>query len=361
MPEIMHVFDFMDSMATVEHGVAVFWGDELFLKRLALSQVKRAGSEDPPTCFVGTSAVWRDVFDELSTYSLFNSGGIRRVVVEDADKRTERGAEDFVSKNRSELEAYVEKPQKTAVLILDVLKWPSNTRLSKLVAQHGLTVDCRPPQLARGKTKSLDTKKLCQWLVRWAQQQHQVVLEPEAANSLVEMIGPEIGLLDQEIAKLSLYLEVGEKITRELVHDLVGGWQTKTTWELLDAAASGDACEALRQLDRLLQSGQHPNALFGQISWALRRYAAATRIFEQAEREGRRVTLSDALQQAGFRNWPQGTLQRAEKALKQLRRERAGKFYHWLLEVDLALKGSHSTPSRSRFVLEQLFLRMARA
>jgi DNA polymerase-3 subunit delta len=114
------------------------------------------------------------------------------------------------------------------------------------------------------------------------------------------------------------------------------------------------------QLDRLLQSGEHPLALVGSIAWSLRRYAAATRIFQQAERRGEKMPLREALTQAGVRDWPFGAVAKAEERLKQLGRHRAGRMYRWLLELDLSLKGSHSPDTRARWALEQLILRMAK-
>ena len=52
-------------------------------------------------------------------------------------------------------------------------------------------------------------------------------------------------------------------------------------------------------------------------------------------------------------------IEKAEKQMIQIGRQRGGKLYQWLLEIDLALKGSHSTPDRARFKLEQLILRLA--
>ena len=117
----------------------------------------------------------------------------------------------------------------------------------------------------------------------------------------------------------------------------------------------------LSQLERLLQSVDHPVALFGQFSWSLRRFAAATRLFQRAERQGKQA---EAPRGSGGRRIPRlaqkGTLQRAERQLIQMGRDRAGQLYRWLLEADLALKGSHSSPDRARFVLEQLILRLAK-
>jgi DNA polymerase-3 subunit delta len=111
----------------------------------------------------------------------------------------------------------------------------------------------------------------------------------------------------------------------------------------------------------MLQAGEHPLAVMGPLSWSLRRFAAATRIYEAAERQGNRMPLRAALEQAGFRKWPAGALERAERQLKRIGRQRAGSFYNWLRKADLKLKGSHSSPTRARFVLEELILRLANA
>jgi DNA polymerase III subunit delta len=354
MSNTIHAFDFLAKPPETVPPVVVLFGTESFLIRLVLRSLRHTvvGDDDAPfTTLEGAATEWRDVIDELSTMSLF--GGDRRLVIVEA-------AGPFVTKERSRLESYVEKPRSSGVLILDVDSWASNTRLYKAVDKTGLQVDCRAPEKAAGKRKVLDEARLCKWLIGWTKKEHNAKLETIAAEQLLEIIGPEFGLLDQELAKLALFAGQGGKIDVQMVRDVVGGWRTQTIWELLDAAADGDAGEALKQLDRLLQAGEHPVALFGQISWSLRRFAAATRIYQEAERMKRRIQLRDALIQAGIPHWNKKGLQRAESQLKQLGRGRAGSIYKWLLETDLALKGSHSSPHRARFALEQLFLRMAK-
>jgi DNA polymerase-3 subunit delta len=294
---------------------------------------------------------WRDVADELATVSLFGGGGPRLVVLQ--------GAGGFVSANRDRLEDYVARPSKAGLLVLAVDDWPANTRLFKAVDATGLAIDCRPPQKG-GKSKDLDERAIVKWIAQWGKSQHGVSIGTDAAQLLLDLSGPSFGLLDQDLAKLALFAGGGQKVTPEMVQQIVGGWRTKTTWDLVDAAAAGDAGEALVQLDRLLQAGEHPLALVGSIGWSLRRYAAAVRVFEQAERRGERMQLRDALAQVGVRDWPMGALAASETRLKQLGRRRAGNLYRWLMELDLSLKGSHSHDDRARWALEQLILRMSK-
>src|SRR5262245_3022887 len=352
----LHSFAYLAAAAKPSQVVAAF-GDEPFLKQLVLKAFRRQVVGDDADVPVATYDCaervpdWRDVADELSTASLFGGGNPRLVVLERADS--------FVSANRQRLEDYVAKPRASGVLVLDVDDWPANTRLYKALDQSGLQIDCRPPQ-KKGKSKDIDEVAICKWVASWAKSQHGIQVPLDAAQHLLALTGPVFGLIEQNLAKLALLISPGSKVTDDQVQEIVGGWRSKTTWDLVDAAAAGETADALAQLDRLLHAGEHPLALVGSLSWSLRRYAAATRIFEQAERAGHKIGLREALSQAGIRDWPMGNLAAAEKRLMQLGRKRAGQLYRWLLELDLSLKGTHSQDDRARWALEQLVFRMAK-
>jgi DNA polymerase III subunit delta len=320
--------------------VCALFGDESYLRRQAILSLRAAvlGSDDGEfslKTFEGRGSIFRDVHEELSTVAMFGSGK-RLVVVEDADE--------FVTRNRPQLEDYVAKPSRSGVLVLDLETLASSTRLHKAIAAEGLLIDCSSPPPAR----------LCKWLGEWAKQHHRVQLPQTAAEALVELIGPELGLLDQELAKLALMAGKEQKITPELVAQAVGGWRTKTTWEMLDAAMDGNVRDAMQQLDRLMASGEQPVGLLGQISASLRRFAAATRLVVQGEATGHRTNLRTALEQVGVRAF---VLQKSERQLRLLGRQRGAKLYGWLLEADLDLKGESTMPPR--LILERLIVRLS--
>lgn len=322
--------------------VCVVFGDEPFLKRLALGELRRRTLGDDDGQFSlsvvdGEKAQLRDVIDELSTVALF--GGSRRmVVIEDADA--------FVSRCRDALEAYVARPKHSGVLVLEVGSWPASTRLYKALAAAGLQIECKAPS----------EKGLPEWLVAHGRQQHGVALDRAAAELLVECVGAEMGLLDQELAKLAPAAPAGGKITTELVDRLVVGWRTRSAWDMLDSALKGQSVEALAQLDRLLAGGESPLAVLGQISATLRRHAAAARMVLQAEAQGRRLPPRQAFEQVGVKGF---FLQKSVDQLRHLGRARAEQLYRWLLEADLALKGQSSAPARARLVLEMLIAQLS--
>jgi len=359
MSETVHIFDFVKTVAPPATGLCVLFGDESFLRQLAREHVRglmTGGDADSPiTQHDGSEKApeWRDVIDELATASLFGGGGARLVELREADS--------FVSQHRQRLEDFVTKGKSHGVLVLEVSEWPGNTRLAKMAAEASATVvDCRPPQKTVGKNKIVDDSAIARWLTDWAKTTHHVSLPADAAKLLLELTGPVFGVLVQDIAKLALFVKAGEKITPEMVQDIVGGWKAKSMFELGDAVADGNAGDALAQLDHVLQAGEHPLAITGALAWSLRRFALATRVYREMKRNGSNPQLRDVLLQAGFKDWPLGTLKKAEDRLRQIGSARAGQLYRWLLELDLSLKGTHSHERRARWAVERVFLRLAK-
>ena len=311
MAGTVHVFDLLeDSLDEIPTGVCALFGGERFLKKLAVDHlVKSVGGDDEdfaPSQYDSDSATWADVHDELSTRSLFGGDGPKIVVVDHADN--------FVKENRDRLEDYVGVTN-GGLLVLIVDSWASNTKLYKKVDKSGLQVRCDAPTKS-AKSKTADDKKTAAWLVARAQATHEFQLPVGGAQVLIELTNGEFGRMDQELQKLSLYADKKGKVDPETIRKVVGGWRSRTMWEAIDAAVDGEAGKALGLLDQLLRSGEHPLALFGQLSWSLRRYATATEIVLRQVRTGRKPNLPGAVKEAGFRAWG-GELDAAQDRLRQ--------------------------------------------
>src|SRR5437899_2443701 len=134
----MHATEFLEEPAKHKLGLAVvLYGKERFLKLEAVKLVAAAvlGPDSDELGLVrlqGPATDLKSVVDSLLTVSMWSPRQV--VLVEEAD--------DFVSTFRAGLEAYLERPAKKSVLILDVKSWPSNTRLAKKVAAVGLPLEC---------------------------------------------------------------------------------------------------------------------------------------------------------------------------------------------------------------------------
>ena len=344
MADTLHALDYIDKPdAYPPKPVCVIHGDDAYLKRAVLKSLRKQalGGEEGEfslSVVAGKDAKLVDVLDELSTVSMFGPAD-RLVIIEEADE--------FVSKHRPNLEAYADKAVHHGVLALEVKTFPATTKLAKKLAKTGLVIEAKSPPPARLK----------KWLTRQAKQEHGTTLDKEALEVLMELVEPEVGLLDQQVARLALMTGEDRTITADLVQQQVGSWRTKTTWDMIDAIAEGNAQSALLQLDRLMLAGEVPIALLGQIASTLRRFATATRLVERAELAGRRPNLRGVLEESGFKPF---VLKKAEAQLRQIGRERGKKLHRWLLELDLALKGESSSPTRARLALEELIVQLSK-
>ncbi|MEN0112057.1 MAG: DNA polymerase III subunit delta [Planctomycetota bacterium] len=295
--------------------------------------------------FTGAEAEWVDVADAVQTRSLFGGGGRQVACVEEADP--------LVTRSRDAIEAFAQRGGGSVVLCVKSL--PGNTRLGKAVAAHGLHVRCAPP--TRGPEVAKHRRDAAAWLTGRAQATHRVTLGPGVIDLLFDLLPMSVGLIDQEIARLALLAGDDATLPVDAAREHVGGWRTQTAWELIDAAVDGDAASALRQLDRLLLSGEQPIGLLAQVGSTLRKFAAAATHYAQSSRGGRGA-LGPSLKAAGF---PPFKLGDAERQLRQIGRVRAEQLTGWLLDADLAMKGYNSQPDRARIELERLLVRLSRA
>ena len=333
----MHATDFLKEPETHAHvGVAVLFGPETHLRsqsRKALAKILCGDdSEDADlglTVFNGKDADYKTVADELLTVSMF--GDHRVVLVEDAD--------DFVSKNRPQLENYVAKPAKKATLILDVKSWPKNTKLAKkVVSTKGLTIEC----------SELSGAALHRWICELAQSEYEKKLSKAAASTMVELAGTSLGLLKQEVEKLANYVGDNESITPEDVRTLVGGWKAETTWVMLNAARDGHIGRALECLDQLFTAGEAPQKLLGGLNHSFRRIALATELSRGGQ------PLSAAIKDAGVFYKETGAV---EKYLRRIGRPAAEKILHRLARADRNMKGGSRVPERIQ--MEELIVTLS--
>lgn len=312
-------------------SVYAVFGDDVYLIRESIRSVVKAvfpGAESDATIsrFTGAHASLAAVLDEVRTLPFFSRE--RLVIVEEADP--------FISKFRKELEAFVEDHRGSGILLLQAKQWPATTKLAKLVEKVGLAIDCSAPA----------ESALAGWLIQLASTRDDAQLDPDAAQLLVELVGPEAGILAAEVEKLAVYAGDSKRIDREDVAKLVGAGRVETIWRAVDAATIGQGRIALEHLDNLLADGESPVGLLAQMSSSLLKLHHAGRL------RAARVSLDEACRMAGA-FYPRAV----GRQHAHLGPSRVDQLPAWLLRADLDLKGGSSL--EPRVVLEQLLVRLA--
>ncbi len=348
MANTVHVLDLVDKPLPVQ-PVKIFamMGMDSFLRQQAFHAVidSLKVNRDSIRSFDGNEISWRDVHDYLATRSLFDDDGYRIAYISSADS--------FVTDSRPTLESWIDSKSQDASLILDVKKMPSNTKIYKAIQKLGGIVDCSIDIPTNGK--SPDDPRILKWIVKWAKHHHQIHVTDVQANLILERVGYVFGIIDCELAKMALFADDASKVSDSIVKELVGGWRTKTVWDIADLIADGKIGAALEQLDGLFRSGQHVLAIVGPLSWHFRRYGVAANLIDLSERTGKRIPMKTALTEAGFKF----KLEEAERRLTRIGRHRSKNLLNWLKELDVKLKGTHSMDDRGRFALEEFLLKLS--
>ncbi|HEY0007735.1 MAG TPA: DNA polymerase III subunit delta, partial [Tepidisphaeraceae bacterium] len=213
-------------------GVEALVGSDTFLQLQAIRAIAQSlGADAQRLDFDGESAPLAEVMDELRSFSMFASA--KMVVI--------RNADDFISKYRSEMEEYVAAPVDSAALVLRCSSLPGNQRISKLIAKHGKITPCEPPK----------DKELPAWIVGRGTT-HGIKIRPDAAAALADLVGGDLGRLDNELAKLALM--TSGQVTEADVHQSVVFQRDQEMWHMTDELTAGHVDKALERWRHLIQS-----------------------------------------------------------------------------------------------------------
>jgi DNA polymerase III subunit delta len=330
----MDALAFLDKAAKAKRQpVYALIGDEAFLKRHCREAIVTAtvGEDELAVSqFPGDKLDFSTVRNELFTRPFLSD--TRLVLVDNADP--------FVSAHREALEKYLPSPSPVGILVLDVTTFPDTTRLAKAM-----------PDAAKIQCKSIPPYKLPEWCVGWAKTRYGKSFSTDAANYLVELVGPVMGMLAQELEKLSTAVGSANKITTEDVDRLVGKASSGNVFRILDAVGEGKPAEALTILAERFDAGDDALAILGPLSHQLRKLAAVAREVAVGS------SLGVAMDTVGVPKWPQAR-QSFERQLKHLGRRRLDRLTEWLVEINLGLKGGNPLPARLQ--VERLVVKLAR-
>ena len=332
----MHAFEFLRPAGKTKPVLKPIYavsGDDAYLRDQSIHAIARLAVGDGDaemalTRIAGDHARLADVLDEVRTLPFLAK--CRVVVVDNADP--------FVTAHRKELESYAEKPSSSGILILSTKSWPGNTKLAKLVEKVGAAIECKTP----------DERDLPPWLIQLAKGKG-AKLDDDAAHLLVELVGPEVGLLASEVEKLTVYVGDRQQVGRADVARMVGSGRIESIWQTVDAATTGRGGEALADLDHLLTSGEAPLKLTAAMTYSLQK------IHHAGQLRLARVDLRSACQAAGIYS---SGIDKTARQHTHLGPARVDAIPRKLLAADLDLKGHSQLPPR--LILEILVVELAR-
>jgi len=215
----------------------------------------------------GDEASISDILDELRTAPFLAD---KRVVVV-------RGADEFVSRHRTILERYFEKPSPSGVLILTTSTWDGRTKLSKMLSKVGTLVQLEQPK--RWELPGV--------LVQYAADKHKVKLNRDAAELLTDLVGEELAQLYNEIEKLTLFARGEKTLTLQHVESLIGHHRIYDAFEVLDAVTAGNTAQAIARLRNMFEENRDAEySVVGAFAFHVRRLFQAKAMLEKRVNPG---------------------------------------------------------------------------
>lgn len=307
-------------------------GDEPFTRAQAIKVIRRAvlkdASEDMALSqYDGSDAPDpAELLDELRTPSFLAPR--RLIIVEDAGQWASR-ADDALRK-------YLQAPSTSGVLLLSLKKLAKNTKLGKAVRKNGMVVACKQPK----------ERDLPGWIARRARS-HGKKMDGQAARRLAECVGVNLPIIDQNLAKLALYVGDRDIIRTDDIEALVEDLPVTTIFRLTDALGSRQPGKALRVLDTLLEQNHDASYILSMVRWAMERLVTTRTLLDQG---ASRDQIAKALRtRSDFF---------VKKTVEQAQRRSQAELlrgFDLLVQADLDTKTSAKAP---RDTLEHLLVRL---
>ena len=283
-------------------------GNDLFLQLEKLAELQRAaGSQAQRIDVDGESAQLGEVLDELRSFAMFSAS--KFVVV--------RNADDLIKRYREQVEEYVQKPSAGSVLVLRLSSLPSNQRIYKYIVANGQVHDCEAPKDVRG------------WIINRAKTAHKLTMKPDAAAMLLDLVGADLGRLDNELAKLALQTDgVADAKT---VSAAVSFQREQEMWDMTNEVAAGNIGEALRRWRHLCQLDS--SAEFRAVTW-LGLWLEKVRRALQLRREGK----NDFVIAKELKIWPMDQQRPFFQTASSIGEAGAGRLIELLTDIDYRSK-----------------------
>jgi DNA polymerase-3 subunit delta len=266
--------------------VYVVCGPDDGLRSRALQKLlERIGNDGSVTEYSGGSVDLADVLDEVRTVPLLSDRRI--VVVRDADP--------FITAWREKLEDYLASPCPTGTLVLEPKRWPSNTRLARLVENVGESIRCDVPS----------GRQFDGWLAQFAASLGKQIV-PAAVQLLRDLLGKdEPAIYLSEIEKLATFVGERQVIQIEDVEALVTPMRAELVFAVTDAIAERNVGAALGLWEQVLAGDREAQfKAVGGLAWGLRRLIKARRLLDRG------VSMGQALKEAQL--WGDNAAKRAQ-------------------------------------------------
>jgi DNA polymerase-3 subunit delta len=234
------------------------------------------------------------------------------------------------------LMTYVTDPVDSTCLVIVAAKVDGRRKLASVAKKEGFVVAC----------DSLDARSLSAWVIGQSKARGHA-MQPDVADLLSELAGPEMAYLDDAVERLSLYVGAGEPIDERAVSACIARVRTSDTWALVDAVGKRDLGAAMTLLAEVYDARDRGLPLLGAMAWSIRQLAKLQAALDAG------MGIDEAARAAAV--YPPFKAREMSQKLKSFRPRELERWLLVLAETDLALKSSRRPADG---ILDDMLVRM---
>lgn len=322
--------------------VYYLYGEETFLIDLIQDEIEKLIPEDQKDfnfdLIYGGESNPAAVLNIASSFPMMTE---KRIVIVRDFLRLD---EDPEGKGILEFKGYFENPNPTTILCLIDSKFPhKNRQPGKTLAKKQKETD----QIGIYEFKKVDERNLPDWIIDWTRHSHRRSMNPEAAQVLALLVGPDLKLLSSEIDKLCTFVDTKNEIQVDHVKKITRSYRDYSVIELKNAVVKRNleqACQIAEQM--LLKTNNSTGEIIKTVGFF---YSVFSNIWQICRLNEKGLTKQQVQNKLKIRSNYIFNLQYKEASSFKL--AEMPQIFEALLDADSAAKGFSTLDAPSIFLL----------
>ena len=235
----------------------IFYGLETFLIKKEMNEILNKNHIDPINInhYDLNDTPIEDILDDAMTMSLFSENKV--IVVEDSYIFTGTSKKGTIEHNLEKLELYLNNPNPSTILIFLVNndKLDERKKIVKLIKEKGIIKNCNKPNSLNMFVSEMFGN---------------YSINIQDINILIDRVGKNLGILEQEINKIKIYKDEDKVITTDDIFTLTNKNIETDIFYLIESIINKNKDTAIEIYNEMLKQNEEPVKIIVMLANQLR-------------------------------------------------------------------------------------------